>query len=49
MDYFFYERAGKKFAAQRDYMHAHADEFVLLDDHVGDTSTAVFLYRSDGA
>jgi hypothetical protein len=49
MDYFFYERAGKKFAGQRDYMHAHADEFTLLDDHVGDTSTAVFLYLGNDA
>jgi hypothetical protein len=47
MDYYYYERAGNSYRTQYQYMTSgeHAHEFELLDDHVGDTSTAIFLYR----
>jgi hypothetical protein len=45
MDYYFFERAGKSFTAQRDYMNAHKDEFTLIRGHIGETSCAVFRFN----
>lgn len=47
MDYYYYERMGNIYRTQHDYITdaKRAHEFELLDDHVGDTSTAIFLYR----
>ena len=45
MDFRFYEKAGDKYAAQRDYMAEHSQSFQLIEDRLADTSAALFKYN----
>lgn len=44
MDYFFFEKAGPKYAAQYDFMKAHTNSFKLLEERLAGTTAATFLY-----
>lgn len=45
MDYYFYESAGERYAAQKRYMADHAKEFTLIEERMAGTTAAVFRYR----
>lgn len=48
MDYFFGERAGFKYDAQKRYMKLHAKEFELIGERMGGTTVAVWKYLGNG-
>ena len=42
MDYFFFEKRGARYKAQYRWMATRQDQFRLVEDHVGGTTTAIF-------
>lgn len=44
MDYYFFEKAGDAYAAQKRYMAEHVDSFELLAERMGGTTAAIFRF-----
>lgn len=42
MDYYFYEKAGRKYQCQENYMEHRARDFELISERPGGTTTAIF-------
>ena len=45
MDFFHFEKKGRAYRSQYDHVHRHPDQFELLEQRLGGTSTAAFRYH----